>query len=210
MLEGIALGLIALFGLECLLLMFLVVWERPVLAALSMALAVGLSDVFFSTGVASAVWANPALVLGVVAGYAVAGIVWSAPKWWFYVRKIRDEYLLLLDLYKTEHKIPAEVSIINATYTNHGAIPDESMEIPHMPDWQRYYNDYSFYGVTEFPPLASQNKSRIITWMMCWPWSALWTLIDEPFKRFFNFVFENLKGVYQSISESAFSGVEGV
>lgn len=49
----------------------------------------------------------------------------------------------------------------------------------------------------------SNNKSRITGWMIYWPLSAAWTLINDPVRKFFNMIFEQFEGIYESISERA-------
>ena len=53
-------------------------------------------------------------------------------------------------------------------------------------------------------PSARYNKSRIITWMSYWPFSALWTLINEPFKKTFKFIYSKIEGLFQAMSDRIF------
>lgn len=45
------------------------------------------------------------------------------------------------------------------------------------------------------------NKSRITMWMLYWPWSALWTLTNDPIRRFFNMVYRLLTNTYQKMAD---------
>lgn len=49
---------------------------------------------------------------------------------------------------------------------------------------------------------VSSNKGRITNWMMYWPFSLIWTVIDEPVKKSFRWIYSKLEGKYNSISES--------
>ncbi len=53
-------------------------------------------------------------------------------------------------------------------------------------------------------PKPSEHKSDIILWMSYWPFSAFWTLIDNPFKKIFNGIFKRLEGVYNKIAAYVF------
>jgi hypothetical protein len=44
--------------------------------------------------------------------------------------------------------------------------------------------------------------------MTYWPWSALWTLINDPVRRFFCWIYEQISGVLQEISDRAFQNIE--
>jgi hypothetical protein len=59
-------------------------------------------------------------------------------------------------------------------------------------------------------PNASDNKNRIMTWMCYWPFSGLWTLIDEPIKKGFNHIFNKFKSRYDKMAESMFSDVTNI
>ncbi len=54
-------------------------------------------------------------------------------------------------------------------------------------------------------PNISKNKSKIMTWMMYWPFSMLWTMIDEPIKNTFKFIFGKVENVYQKMANRIFN-----
>lgn len=56
-------------------------------------------------------------------------------------------------------------------------------------------------------PTAGENKWRIISWMIYWPFSAVWTVINQPIKNAFNYIFIKLEGVFNSISKSMYKDV---
>lgn len=49
---------------------------------------------------------------------------------------------------------------------------------------------------------ASSNKARITGWMIWWPTSLVWWLIHDPITRFYNFLYDSLIAVFDSIAES--------
>jgi len=57
-------------------------------------------------------------------------------------------------------------------------------------------------------PLATANKRRIITWMTYWPWSAVWTIINDPVRRLFKEIFYRIQKVYEAIANSAYKDIE--
>lgn len=57
-------------------------------------------------------------------------------------------------------------------------------------------------------PTASDNKGRLIAWMTYWPFSAVWTIINDPIKRFFKFLFGRLENVFQKMSDRMFADVK--
>ena len=57
-------------------------------------------------------------------------------------------------------------------------------------------------------PKAANNKNRIITWMSYWPLSAFWTLINEPVKKLFKFIYSKIESLYEKMSDSTFSDLK--
>lgn len=57
------------------------------------------------------------------------------------------------------------------------------------------------------PIKVRDNKARILAWMSYWPASMLWTIINDPVRRFFEFVYENVGGYLQKIADNAYSKV---
>ena len=57
---------------------------------------------------------------------------------------------------------------------------------------------------TEFPPNVSDYKTRILGWMMLWPASMLWTLLNDPVRYIFEEIYSRLGGMMQAISNAAF------
>jgi hypothetical protein len=54
-------------------------------------------------------------------------------------------------------------------------------------------------------PTARDNKFRIMSWMYYWPFSGLWTLINEPLKKSFRYVFTKISNTFDRISKHMFS-----
>ena len=65
---------------------------------------------------------------------------------------------------------------------------------------QRIIEEDSQFWEHEFAP--GNNKSRITHWGIYWPFSAFWTLINNPAKRAFNYCRILLTGTLQRISDS--------
>ena len=61
-------------------------------------------------------------------------------------------------------------------------------------------SDIAFSSLERDVDIA-QNKSRIITWIIYWPWSFIWNVTGD----FFTFIYDSMKGIYQKISNKALS-----
>jgi hypothetical protein len=54
----------------------------------------------------------------------------------------------------------------------------------------------------------SRHKSRLIAWIVFWPWSVLWNVVGD----FFTMIYERLTGLYRNIAnkivDDAFKSVK--
>lgn len=130
-------------------------------------------------------------------GYVGVGIVWSFVKWFSFLMGARDKYRDWKVRFLTgENLNPA------------GLIPNEKMS-----DFKRFIQQQNGYGyrdpvadlVNGKRPRASNNKARIVSWMSLWPCSCIGTLLNDPVRRLFNYLFNAFKSLYQKMSDKVFS-----
>jgi len=57
-------------------------------------------------------------------------------------------------------------------------------------------------------PKFSNNISRIVSWTMYWPFSALWTILHNFLRDIYTFLAEQLKGAYEKIINHVFKEFE--
>jgi hypothetical protein len=55
---------------------------------------------------------------------------------------------------------------------------------------------------------ASTHKSMIIHWMLYFPLSATWTLINDPVKKLFELILENFGGIYDKMANKILGDLE--
>jgi len=56
-------------------------------------------------------------------------------------------------------------------------------------------------------PKATSKKSAIFTWIFYWPFSVIGYILNDPIKKFFNFIFNNIKGLYQRITDKVLADI---
>ena len=71
----------------------------------------------------------------------------------------------------------------------------------------RFGRYYTFYAADDYKkiaekiaPKASDEKSIITAWIAYWPVSLAGTLLNNPFRRFFEMVYANISGLYDKIT----------
>ncbi len=76
-------------------------------------------------------------------------------------------------------------------------------------NWEQSFNRRGFLNINGgLPPMVRFNKTKILTWMIYWPWSAIWTVINDPIKRIFKFIYNVVQDYLQSISNRIFRHVQ--
>lgn len=73
------------------------------------------------------------------------------------------------------------------------------------PDYQRNVHGTGITVRGRFvylPVKAHDYKARVIGWMMYWPWSAFWTMIDDPIRRICNRLYVACQTQFQRMADS--------
>lgn len=136
---------------------------------------------------------HPFQIIGFVLAYIAIGIGWSVAKWTLYVKSIFDYFsyfkntLQKKDIYKNK---PQEVlNKLALRFIGYGYMDSN--------------RDYTLEEILEkITPEAIDNKSKIVSWIAYFPISMLATLLNNPFRRFFEWVYENVSGIYDKITNS--------
>lgn len=126
----------------------------------------------------------------VIVGYFLVGGLWAIWKWWFFVRaKLRDYRTARDEFLKRQ----------NATIMTEDLLSKWQQSMP-----------YDYRRGSEFGrPRAAKEKGRIMTWMCYWPWSFVWTIVNDPIKRAFRAIYDAIQGILETISKRAFREYEG-
>ena len=178
-------------------LLALIEYEKVGWATLSLGVVFAALYFLGDFNIASAVLQNPLAAALVLGGYFVAGTAWSIAKWYLYVTDLSNKCKEL----KTEFLQRRDVSS--------SVIPDSLKK-----EWRETLS--SQFGYSRSPlslngslaPKVSDHKGRIMTWMCYWPWSFVWTMINDPVKKLFRQIYLRIQGLLQSISDRAFRGLE--
>ncbi len=148
-------------------------------------------------------------VLG-IAGYLGTGVAYGVGKWWLYVRDTMARYLEVRNDW-LHHKIESlPDNTEDPGYKS--ALQTGILDSVVLEEWQKYLEQYYKmrpYKRSFVKPLVAKNKGRIVSWMTYWPWSGLWTLVNDPVRRFFSWAYRNVSGTLQRMSDRAFDGIDG-
>jgi len=182
--------------------------EMNVFAAVSVAIFITL---FYNSGLI--IWPDPWTIAEYFGLYFVAGSVWSIAKWWFFISERAKEFgNLKLEFIK---KVNDE---INEGINELGEVLEVSIKttIPEQLEdfFKKFitnslgasYRHRSESTIKELViPLASDYKGKITTWILWWPTSLFWTILNDPLVKLANFIYDRFQGIYTRIANAAFA-----
>jgi hypothetical protein len=124
--------------------------------------------------------------------YVGVGVAWSFVKWFSFLMGFRDAYRQVKEGFYKAHSLPADAVIPENLKTAYKEYVHQNSP------WGSAYR-YDIAALTR--PRASKNKSRITAWACYWPFSFVGTLLNDPVRRLFNFLFNQFKAQYQRLSD---------
>lgn len=48
----------------------------------------------------------------------------------------------------------------------------------------------------------------LLLWMTYWPWSMIWTIINDPIRRAFRAIYSKISGLFEMITNSIYDDAE--
>ena len=166
------------------------------------------SNFFAGIGLTAFVWtmasvngfsllASPWLWAKWAAIYFVIGTVWSFLKWLSYCHSVRRTL--------REHK-DAFIKKTRVVLREDGTFLD--VDFAGFADYlgDQHYLGYDHTIETRADVNPSMNKKRgdLVRWIVWWPFSAFWTLLNDPIRRLAEFIVNRFRGAYESIAASVF------
>lgn len=164
-------------------------------------------------------WSDAVSIFGTIASdpwfivkwtlvYFAIGSAWSILKWFSFVRNKAESFgeykLKYIEQINKNGKDRDGDEWVDIPVAANTSIPKSSMD-----DFEEFLNRKGYKAYSEgMIPAASENKDRITTWIVWWPTSALWTLINDPIRKLAEKLYASLQGVYSKISQQAFKKFE--
>jgi hypothetical protein len=139
--------------------------------------------------------------------YILAGISWSVGKWYFFLKNVRDHYVEFKADYIRKFKLSPDFLDEGPEKTRDDFC--SALERNFRSYDPRDHKDisYSEYVVSHIQPQASKNKASITKWIMCWPLSFVWTMLNDPVRKLANAIFNSIKKQFQAMSDRMFKGI---
>lgn len=190
-----ALGFWLMVGLELIVLVACVEFEKGILATLALGVFVVALKTLVGVDVFQCIHDNPLNAGVFLAAYFAIGVVWATFKLWLYSGELLRKYEgLKADWIKYNCKGPGvDFSNPNCYHLR--------------PLWTNYLKR-CHPELAELPPKVSRHKARLMLWMSLWPVSIAWSLVDDLLRKVWSEIYLWWAGVYQSIFDNRFAGVK--
>lgn len=200
-------AILTLLGTTSFIITFLVI------AAILMAVLLefereGWATTFFSLGLALILWnfkgdiwnfisSNPLKTTGFALFYVLSGIAWSFVKWRNYVKKTLGRIKSVKDEFINIHK--------EITEKNRKEFNKQIKDLDLTDSYGRSVGVHDSTTLEEIvdkvTPIASRKKSLITSWISYWPVSLSATLLNNPLRQFFEWIYDNLSGYYDRMAK---------
>lgn len=153
-----------------------------------------------------AIFSDPFALLGWVAMYFGIGAGWSVLKWFSYLHKRGDEFAKYKLTYIKKHNVSIKDKIGDYRVELE---EDVGAEIPYpiSVKFRDYLESSGYVGYgkdKDIVPDWRNNKERMTTWILYWPTSALWTLLNDPLVRLAKWIYQRLGGIYDGLTQRVF------
>lgn len=156
---------------------------------------------------------NPLAWVGWGVVYFVAGGVWSFVKWQFFLNEKAEAFgeakLKWLRKYnRSGDRLPEEELDVdiktkippNLISTFNKFLSDEYYHYRFNPRGD--YGDNTLDGVI---PSAKDNKEKLVTWILWWPTSFVWTMLNDPLVKFANWMYSKFQSLYTKMAKRSFA-----
>jgi len=183
--------------------------EKNVWAIVSLGIFRGLmqhSEVF-------SIFTEPFTLLLYAVGYFVIGGLWSCIKWSSFVNKKAELYgelkLKFIKTVNNHNNTRADFEALSVDVTT--AIPPEFIAgfQKHLSTFGMGCSSYTTDGkLHDVKPSDRTYKEKIVTWILWWPTSTIWTILNDPLVRLAEWMYGRFQGFYKKIAIRAFSKFE--
>ena len=149
--------------------------------------------------------ANPVVVLGGIAGYALLGVVWARLKWGKYLSVQFDRIVQLRDAFLKDRGVTQEQlrnSNDQGTFIAYVKFLQDKMGYGYRTNLE-YAKDLGAVNKI-LTPRAASSKASIVMWITYWPVSILVYLLRDLLVDFGTAVYRMIGGAFQRVADEKF------
>lgn len=135
-------------------------------------------------------------VIVFLVGYFSIAVLYSFLKWYLFLSERLERWREAVSDYRKKYGPTAPIALDAPRFKEF--IRDNYREFLEI------NNNYN--GEVRKTPRAQDYKPRIIAWMVYWPWSLCWSLLDDVITGMFRFIYRKISYSYDAMSDWMFKG----
>ena len=147
--------------------------------------------------------ANYLMSIGFILGYILLGITWSIIKW----RTLIKPYYKYFNDFKERYVKANGVDSIKFTETENWKKWINYLDDNYKMKSHQEYGGYSFRHnhkpadiMETIAPQATDKKSLLTSWIAYWPASLAATILNDPIRKLFKWIYSLCSGIYDKVS----------
>ena len=141
---------------------------------------------------------SPLHTLMYAGGYIFCGVLWSLIKWKRYISSSANVFIKLKENFKKVGPIGENwqkwIDVLNANKSNFNGSNFHSSDEPED-------------VIEKITMKKSEKKGVIVSWITYWPMSLAATFLNDPFKKFFTWIFDLISGIYDRMAKHEVAGL---
>lgn len=141
-------------------------------------------------------FANPMLWLQWGAIYLAVGAFWSFLKWFSFLNQEKDELRKIKQRFLNQTEdvdLREDGTFSNADFAKFAKFINDKM-----------YGYRDIQNRSDLIPSVGEHRNELVAWIVWWPFSAFWTILNDPLRRLANFVVDRFRGMYESMASRVF------
>jgi len=138
---------------------------------------------------------NPEYLYYGIPGYFVVGLGWALLKWVLLLVDKREELKENQASFRKKHALPDDVALTQKSVSS-GHLDKETLK--------KWRGRDVYPGPLTAIPKARDYKYKIINWLSYWPFSMLWSLVDDFVRRISKAIYNLVHDLFQSIANKIF------
>lgn len=169
------------------------------LALLAITIFALIIQLFSDINILGYIWNNPYYIISYLLAYLLIGIIYSFGRWRLYCDDRREEY----DEIKKQFFKYYNLNYVDISKT---PVPPEMVE-----SWYGFLKGRVNYNIiNEYKEGINFNDyidTFIIWWILYWPFSLFWTIINHPLRKLIKYSINKLHAAYNFIARQSFIGI---
>jgi hypothetical protein len=140
--------------------------------------------------------------------YLIIGIVWSSTKWIIFCRRAGDALKEVIANFEPNSKFDGDMNAL--AFMKHVFAADTIRAYGHKPYMGTNVSAAPLSReevISLYVPQVTAHKAQVLIWIVCWPLSILKWALADMLRDLCNVIFNAIRGWFQKIAKSAFSGI---